>query len=259
MIINKKRKKGIFIILAFSWAIATIFLSADILKNQNYIYDERNFEFEKSKDSLKFSGTYTNITINDLPGSPNNWFWAKTQPWCSGSGTLLDPYLIEDHIIKMYRRYDGIRIENSDSSYFIIRNCTLTWDTTQTNTLAMTGVYLGNTTNGQIVNNTIYHLSKGIHLNHSNNVKIVNNIIYDHPQEGILLESGNFNYISDNTLYNCDDGISLQDSNNNIIIGNTANNNKYDGIYLNFYCGYNTISNNLVNSTRDIVISLNWY
>jgi len=159
----------------------------------------------------------------------------------------------------MFRRSDGIHIENSDSSYFIIRNCTLTWDTTQTNTLAMTGVYLGNTTNGQIVNNTIYHLSKGIHLNQSNNVKIVNNIIYDNPQEGILLESSNFNNVSENTLYDNDDGISLQDSNNNIVIGNTANNNKYNGIYMFDYCGYNTISNNFVNNTRDYGISLHWY
>ncbi len=257
MLINKKRKKGIFILLAFLWA--TVFLSAKNLNNQNYIYDDRNFEFEKSKNSLKFSGSYTNITINDLPGSPNNWAWAKTQPWCSGSGTLLDPYLIEDHILKMYRRMDGIHIENSISSYFIIRNCTLTWDTTQTNTVFMTGVYLGNTTNGQIVNNIIYHLGKGIHLNHSNTVKIVNNTIYDHPQEGILLETSNFNNVSENILYDNDDGISLQDSNNNIIIGNTANNSKYNGIYMFDYCGYNTISNNFVNSTRDYGISLHWY
>ncbi len=174
---NSKRVKEIFLLLPVLYIlIATLFVSG-ILIDRNRLYYKGNTEFESKEGYLKFAGIYTNITIDDSPGSPNNWAWAKNKNWCTGSGTELDPYIIEGHILNMSFVTHGIRITNSTSSYFVIRNNIIQWNQ-EDNTFRMTGIFLSNTTKGQIVNNTIYDLTKGIHLNNSSNVKIINNTIY---------------------------------------------------------------------------------
>lgn len=221
--------------------MASFFVSG-ILIDQNHSFHKRNIEFENKIGDIKFSGIYTNITIDDSPGSPNNWDWAKTQPWCSGSGIITDPYVIQGHTLKIYRLADGIRIINSNSSYFTIRNCNLTFDTSKLNGVLMTGIFLSNTTKGQIINNTIYDLSKGIHLNFTQDVQIVNNTIYDHPQEGILLEYSRYIDIIKNRINNTSNGISLLYSNNTLVHNNSMysnlngiqiSNSKYNEIYEN--------------------------
>ena len=72
---------------------------------------------------LKSSGVFNNIAIDDLPGSLTNWSWAETQPWFGGgTGTELDPYIIEDHTFDALGTGDSLRIENS-RKFFIINNC----------------------------------------------------------------------------------------------------------------------------------------
>ena len=270
---SNKEKIVILIALAFLCVIVATFLNTDNQITQNYSNDDNFFEFEESINDLRFSGIYTNLTINDFPGSPNNWAWAKTQPWCSGSGTELNPYIIEGHNLKMFNPKNGIQIVNSISSYFIIRNCNITWDTTQTNTIFMTGIFLSNTTKGQIINNTIYHLGKGIHLNQSQTVQIVNNTIYDHPQEGIFIENCDFVEIFENNVYdNNDNGIEITNGDRNTITRNIANGNgnagiylassdynnitenscrgSYDGLFLEDDCDNNTISKNIFHSNN---------
>jgi len=229
-----------------------------------------NYNQNMSFDKLETSGTYKNITIDDLPGSSNNWAWAENQVWCSGSGTLLDPYIIEGHILNMSRSIDGVKISNSHNKHFMIRNCTFKWDGI-TNSILMTGIYLLNTTDGLIEDNLIYHLGYGIVLEDCENINIVGNIIYDHV-DGIKLSNSNLNNImgnnaSNNTLgiylYFCDnnivsgntanynnDGIYLEESYNNTISGNTANGNADNGIY-SYFCDYNNITENTVNDNYD--------
>ena len=38
------------------------------------------------------------LVIDNGTGT-NNWAWAETQDWCSGSGTVEDPYTISDYFI----------------------------------------------------------------------------------------------------------------------------------------------------------------
>ena len=54
----------------------------------------------------------------------HNWTWAETQPWCSGSGTLENPYLIENVTIDGENSGNCITIKNS-AKYFRIENCTV--------------------------------------------------------------------------------------------------------------------------------------
>jgi parallel beta-helix repeat protein len=221
-------------------------------------------------DDLKTSGTYKNITIDNLPGSSNNWAWAENQVWCSGSGTLLDPYIIEGHILNMSRSIDGVKISNSHNKYFIIRNCTFKWNEL-TNSILMTGIYLLNTTHGSIRDNLIYHLGYGIVLEDCQNINTTGNTIYDHV-DGIKLINSDLNNIIGNTannnslgiyLYFCydntvsgnianysNDGIYLEESNNNTISGNTASGNSQNGIY-SYFCDYNYITGNTVDNNYD--------
>jgi len=251
MIIIQKRLKRTFILLTIFSIVSVILLGNINLNRQHSSFNQSYYELEEHNSILRFSGMYTDITIDDSPGSLNNWAWAKTQPWCSGSGTILEPYLIEDHNIKMYLLLHGIRIINSHSSYFTIRDCNITWDTSQTNTLLMTGIFLSNTTNGQIINNTIYHLGKGIHLNHASNMQIVNNTIYDHPQEGILSENSDFIDITGNEIYdNNNEGVKLYNATHGQIKHNNFSLNAWDGFLID-NCSNLAISSNIAHNNTN--------
>ena len=251
------KKKVILIAIAFLCVIAATFLSTDNLINQNYSDDHRIVEFEESINGLKVSGIYTNLTIDGLPGSLNNWAWAESQVWCSGSGSLLDPYIIEVQLLNMSMLADGLKISNSHDKHFVVRNCTFTWDGV-TNSILMTGIHLLNTTHGLIEDNLIYHLGYGILLEDCESVKITGNTIYDHV-EGITLDNVNNSRLINNNCSDMDYGIYLKSgSMNNTISGNTANNNGDYGIYIYQFSNYNTISNNIANGNEYSGISLEY-
>ncbi len=56
---------------------------------------ENQREISNLKSSIRTEIT-TPIVINDLPSSPTNWTWAEGQGYCTGSGTLSDPYIISE-------------------------------------------------------------------------------------------------------------------------------------------------------------------
>ena len=162
-----------------------------------------NVPMKKSKselNELRSSGVSYDIEINDLPGSLTNWSWAATQPWFGGgSGTLGDPYIIEDETF-MYSSGAGepLRVFNS-RKHFIVRNCTIT-----NSHPSLAGIHLYNVTNGQILNNNIVFNGYGIVYIDVNNTFISNNNISIYSDDGVLL---------------------LGDSDNNIVTGNTINGN----------------------------------
>ncbi|MHA1766223.1 MAG: right-handed parallel beta-helix repeat-containing protein, partial [Promethearchaeota archaeon] len=135
--------------------------------------------------------------------------------FCSGhgSGTYADPYIIENYEIDA-NSANGIYIGNTNA-YLIIRNCT--------------------------VENGRSNYYGGIYLNNSLNVRIENNSLYNNG-EGISLWDSSNNTLSGNTANNNGEGISLWDSSNNTLSGNTVNNN-YIGIGL-YSSSNNTFSGN---------------
>lgn len=207
-------------------------------------------ESEKKID-IKSSGTYENITINDLPGSWNNWDWAKTQVWCSGSGTSEDPYIIQSQTLTVNGLDDGIIIRNSHSKYFIIENCTFQWE--GSSKIGMeNAIFLSNTTMGQILKNHINDIPNGIVLSNCENVLTINNTIFsDSP--GIYLFQSDFNEVYENIAYNCEVGIFLSNSESNSINNNTVYNN-YFGIYLST-SNYNEIIENVAYNNEEAIYS----
>ena len=191
------------------------------------------------------------IAINDLPGSLNNWTWAASQAWCSGTGTELDPYIIENLKIDANNTDSCISIINSEA-YFIIKDCTL-----NNSAFSSGGIRINNVTNGNIIDNELNnHGIAAIYGTISNHTLVSGNVLNNH-QYGVYLY-GSFNQILDNTIYGdgTGSGINIQGSyHDNLISGNTIE-NCWQGIFI-FGADNNTFTDNtaLKNMQYGIVLT----
>lgn len=227
-------------------------------------YTPENLEFD-IESNLK-GANYWNLT--DAPIFINNfnpnYTWSKIaneNEWCSGSGSLNNPYVIENVTIDASGSPTGcgIYIINSHTEYFTIRNITV-YNTG--NGSKNTGIKLENTNYGTLTNNNCsYNNGTGIYLKNCNQIILSENNVSNNHGYGIYLV-GNNNMISGNTVCNNTNvGIMLQGkfvntstypyffyfaSYNNIISGNTVNSN-YVGIYLDD-CHTTVISGNVANN-----------
>ncbi|MFX1572654.1 MAG: NosD domain-containing protein [Promethearchaeota archaeon] len=210
--------------------------------NSGYLSNSRTDNYVQNDDitDVKISGTYANITIDNLPGSWNNWEWAKTQIWCSGLGTSENPYIIQGHTLEIDNTNDGIKISNSYDIYFTIKYCTFIW--IGGIYTSGTAIYLDNSTDGLIINNTIQEIDYGIDLNDCENINITKNTIYN-SYVGISLSQSNFSGIQDNKVHGSENGIGVSYSNHNSINNNTVTNFEY-GMYIS-HSEYNDIFENI--------------
>ncbi len=167
-----------------------------------------------------------------------------------GSGTLNDPYIIENWIItgsssgntgivigeEVTTRSGagGIYIENT-AAYFVIRNCTVENSGDPAHNGYYNGIYLSNVKNGILSNNTCSsNNGDGIHLSSSNhNVLDNNNCSNNINFNGISLESSSYNILTNNICKsNRSDG--SIDVGNGIWLGNSSDHN----IIENNVCGH---------------------
>jgi parallel beta-helix repeat protein len=226
---------------------------------------------------LKSSAPYTSISINDLSGSLNNWSWAETQPWFGGgSGTELDPYILENLIVDGNLTDSCISISNSNAS-FIIQNCELF---NSSSGGADGGIYLNNVENGIISDNYFFnHRNAAIYGTASDHIIVSENTLKNH-HHGVYL-GGNYNQIISNSLYgdgtgsgivyydvyhnniiegntieNCWQGMFIFNADNNTFVNNIANNNLQHGIALTSTANYNFLLNNIAsnNTLSGIII-----
>jgi parallel beta-helix repeat protein len=190
-------------------------------------------------------------------GVGGNYTWAEAvlQDWCSGAGTLNEPYLLENITIDAGGDPYAILIENSNNKYFTIRNCTLT---NAGSLIYNAGIQLISTSNGTIEDSTLLNNSRNgiiIRIN-SNYNTIQNNIVMDGDpirSSGIGTDIGcDFNTFINNTVHNHIYGIDIW-SNNINITGNHVTNSiesARDGIYVRDG-RHNFVSNNVVNTHPD--------
>ena len=200
-----------------------------------------------------FNGTAIHIDGTGI--SAPDWNWAKTRTWCTGEGSLLNPYLIKDISIDCGGVGSGIIIENSVNEYFIIQNCTII-------NAGDTGIKLDGVQNGTIFNNNCSNNYVGLYLTHCENINISNNKVYDNPGTGINLFQSKYNYICNNgqkgSWYS---GLLLQGlSHNNTITGNNFTENTHatydgDGINILFSNGNIVLGNLLKDNDRGIHVS----
>lgn len=212
--------------------------------------------FKDSIDNidLKVSASYFSpITINGLPKSQFNWSWAKSQGYCTGFGTVANPYIIQNHIFNTFAFTgdDCLTIQNS-REYFIIRNCQFL------SYYFQVGIHLINVTNGLMTNNHNIPLSGALFWlqNSSYNVISSNNASFNFLY-GIFLEGGinyqnTHNIISHNVVENnTDTGILLDGYDRKNVISNNLVSNNGDGIRLEVYSNNNTIIQNVIKTNVD--------
>lgn len=197
--------------------------------------------------------TIAGILIDD---TLKNFTWSETAaayPWCYGSGTKLNPYIIEWVYIdgqyrgKNYLYYSNILIRHS-RVHFIIKNCSLHKSGVFADWNA--GIFLYNTTNGQLLDNDFTYNRGSIQLFESHNNTIsFNSMLSNHDAELVGLGCGisltgygngmgsRDNFVTDNTIINHYSGIVVFNSVNESIDNNFIKNTLFGhfpdtGVYL---------------------------
>lgn len=182
---------------------------------------------------------YINESIDGLKWA--NW---TNQPWCKGSGTEEDPYMIKDLTIEVSGSFFAMMIEGS-SAYFKIMKCTFR-NIGGEGTAAL--ILLG-TQNGIIFKNTFYGSNTGIALIGSENNVVQKNLCYENTATGIYNRWGMFNNITQNDCKNNENGILIESAHKTIIEKNDCTGNGLTGIAL--------ITQNEENTPKDNIIYAN--
>ena len=227
---------------------------------QAWIKIEGGFNIENGEEEHLRGSDYW-----DLPYTihvNNNWSATESvYDWCSGSGTMGSPYIIENVTIDAQNSGSCIYIEHTNE-YFIIQNCTLINSQASPNS----AIRLDFLNNGKIIdNNCSNNNGRAISLFSASNMLIEDNNVVNNGYGITLSYCLNTivakNYIQDSDYY----GIYLWDSDNNIIAENEVNHN---GFFLSGYHGIyitkngnpsinNTIKHNNVNNNRKSGIFIN--
>lgn len=217
--ICKKTNLKILILTLLVIIGSNILLNFSLNSNNSYSTDFK----ENVKTSLYWDLTGSPIYIDDTDPSFNWITTESTFPWCSGSGTWVDPYIIENVFIDGEGIDTCIFIKNSEK-YFEIRNCTLInsgeWRAPNN---YYAGVKLDNVKNGLLENNTLnYHQGRAVALisNSIDNNIIENNL--KHNYGGIFIDHSPNNNILRNRLQNTtwSHAICFSTSNNTMVKNN---------------------------------------
>ncbi len=267
MILNYKHYRSKNKILIFSLLSIYLFITAFSLSYIINKFDNTtpNKDFHKTEaNNLKSSGYWVlePFLINDDGLGNYTWQEAALEPWCSGNGTLDNPYVIKNVLINARNAGSCILIYNSTNVYFEINNCTLY---NSGPNIYDAGIKLEYTSNATLINNNCSsnkHSGIGFWMSDNNNIS--SNIVNNNGVVGIGLWSSSYNNISENTAYyNTWEGTGLWNGHDNSFFNNTLNNNAY-GVYLGTYYGTtyaNTISGNIVkyNTYHGICLWDNYY
>ena len=204
-----------FLVLLFLSSIF-YFPTTDTRKNEIF---QTNIKEDTLKTSNFWDLTGSPIFIDDNDPSKNWSYTASHYDWCSGSGSWIDPYIIENVTIDGQGSSKCIVIRNSDA-YFIVRNCSL-YNSGSSGDDA--GIKLYFVDNGKIINNDCSdNYYNGIHLSNSNNNTLSGNTVNNNGYNGICLWDCDNNVLSENTVNINSIGINL-DGYNNALSGNLMN------------------------------------
>ncbi|MFX0104714.1 MAG: NosD domain-containing protein [Candidatus Hodarchaeota archaeon] len=178
-----------------------------------------------------------------------NWTWASSKTWCSGTGTFKDPYIIKDLVINGVGTDTCIDILNSDV-YFVIQNCTCFNSGGGSAPFYNAGIRFYNVSNGKLIkNNCNNNQWGGIRLYYEcDNNTIIYNIV-NNSYNGIYLRDGcnNNSVINNICIDNSQEGMELYDNcDYNNITTNTLHSNDRTGLRINLGCDYNIIYNNTI-------------
>ena len=244
--------------------LTIIILSLIITFHLSFLSFERS---HKPNLVIKKAGFWelSEIYIEDDDPLKNWAITAATEPWCSGSGTWIDPFIIENVTINGQNSGSCITIYDSNA-YFIIRNCTVYNSGSNLGGLD-SGIKIKNSKNGKIFNNTCRaNNGFGISLEDANNCSAEQNTVENNGLSGFFLHTAydnincDNNQITNNNITSNDEyGIYIDGNYNpgvtdikyNLISNNNISYNNLDGIRIRL-TEYNTILNNRIyNNTKN--------
>ena len=191
------------------------------------------------KTSGYYNLTGSNIIIDD---ADPNYNWSKTaaeNDWCSGAGTIEDPYIIENVYIDgggliaetPGKQHSGncLSIYRS-TAYFIVRGC---YFTRAGSDEFNSGIYLAYAENGILYNNTLTYSTSNIFVGDlSHNTTVLYNVMYHNktlygPARACLVEHSDDVLVTRNYLENTDTGIQLVNSRRTEVRQNLLNSTFY--------------------------------
>ncbi len=202
----------------------------DYSSNNNFVFENilignELFILEESCEENLFIMNFYNgdfftdsIVIDDAGFGDLTWTEATLLPFCSGSGTWSDPYIIENIHFQSLNLKTCLTIRDSNA-FFIIRNCIFEHYGLEN------GLRLSDADNGNLIDNDCSYNNGngiGIFLYSSENHTISGNTLSEN-KEGIYLSSSSYNTLSGNNINdNTENGILLDyNSDNNLVINNT--------------------------------------
>lgn len=247
---NTNKQFKILLLLLVFFALSCI-LSDTSTEDTKIVRESQDNGEDYINVTPKKSYNVASFTIDDTHLWGRTWENVSlTYPWCSGSGSMIDPYIIENISINGAVNGLCLTIMNSEV-YFIVRNCTFynAYDGSNGH-----GIYLYNVTHGTIFNNTCSnnYLDGIFTWWDCYNNTISENIIKDNDRNGIWLLEDNFTKIIGNEIKNNTmSGIHLQKCVNTTISNNNISRNQngiYSENYLSEYGFNHTISGNTINN-----------
>ena len=169
----------------------------------NLILGTRGFE----SGDLKISATYSVNKIHIYNTNPLL-DWNKTMhtyDWCSGSGSIVDPYIIEDvEVVSNETGVPCLLIANSDV-YFIVRNSIFT-----NSTDGFSGAILyDNVAYGKFVNNEVVDNDAGLFIDEGFDLFFSDNLFHNNTFVGMLIGESEEVTLSNNKISNSEMGVAL--------------------------------------------------
>ena len=243
---KKKKIKYSVALLAIAFALALPMVASYSTAPVEEPFDLSRFlgfdAYDLSSSRAPKTSGYYNLTGSTIvvDDSDPNYNWSKTaaeNPWCSGAGTVEDPYIIENVYIDgnmslavtpgKRQSANCLSIYRS-TAYFIVRGCYFTKSGTGE---FNSGIYLEYVENGILYNNTLKYHHQAVFVNYysSNNTVLYNFI--EHNQN----------------LYGPNRAMYLQFSDDCLVV-KTLVVNTYVGIQL-FKCVGTEIRQNMLNSS----------
>jgi parallel beta-helix repeat protein len=163
-----------------------------------------------------------------------------------GSGTALDPFIIQNWEINSTAASCGILIQNT-TAYFIVMNCKIYGNVTGT------GIMLSNTSNGVIRSNELYGLGTGAFALDNAIFALSYNDVHD-TVTGIYIKNSNNGTVTYNSVHENVNGIRIDSSQTCIVMANNASNNTNKGIFIqtsiDIETRHNTVAGNINDGIR---------
>ncbi len=125
---------------------------------------------------------------------------ADTEGWV-GSGSAVDPFIIENYIIDANNASNGIRIRNIDH-HIVIRNCVVHNTSDDVYIPSGDGIYLASVENATIEGCEVYDTYDGIGLYECKDILVKGNDLHDNRDHGVDVGKSSVVRVTENTCTN---------------------------------------------------------